>query len=80
MPLDSFSSGQLALSPASCEQAMLDIAQYRQTGLGIIEHVPGLAATGLNRLHVVLNADNRVGQAIRFFLFSSCRPPCFSMS
>ncbi len=49
-------------------QALLDIPQHGQAGFGIVEHVPWLAAPGLYGLHVVLDADNCIGHAIRFFL------------
>ena len=49
-------------------EPLLDISQHRKARLGVIEHVPGLAAAGLHRFHVVLDADDRVGQAISLFL------------
>ena len=40
------------------------LAQCAQAGLDVVEHVPGVAATALQRLHVVLERDDRVGQPL----------------
>ena len=48
--------------------ALFDVAQHGETGFGVIEHVPGLAAAGLHRLHVVFDADDGVGQSVRLLL------------
>ena len=34
------------------------------TGLGVVEHVPGIGAPGLQRLHVVLDAHDRIGETV----------------
>ena len=36
-----------------------------QRGIGIVEHVPRVGAAGLQRLHVVLDADDGIGQALQ---------------
>ena len=38
--------------------------ERHQAALGVVEHVPGIAAAGLQRLHVVLDADDRVREAV----------------
>ena len=53
---------------ACCMASVLDIAQHGKAGFGVVEHVPRLAAAGLDRLHVVLDADDRVGKSVGFFL------------
>ena len=35
-----------------------------QAALGVVQHVPGIAAPGLQRLHVVLDADDGVREAV----------------
>ena len=35
-----------------------------EAALGVVEHVPGVAAAGLQRLHVVLDADDRIRQPV----------------
>ncbi len=55
-------------------QALLEIPQDGKTGLRIVEHVPGLAATGFHRLHVVLDADDGVCQPVGFFLRQPAGP------
>ena len=44
--------------------ALGHLRQRLQTGLRVVEHVPGIRAAGLQRLHVVLEADHRVRQAV----------------
>ena len=58
-------------------ESLLDVAQYGQACLSIVQHVPGLAAAGFDRFHVVLDADNCVGQAIRFLIGELCRTAGF---
>ena len=38
--------------------------QRLQAGLRVVEHVPGIRAAGLQRLHVVLETDHRVRQPV----------------
>ena len=49
-------------------QPIFNITQDGEAGFGIVEHVPGLAAAGLNRLHVVLDADDRVRKPVSLSL------------
>ena len=35
-----------------------------EAGLRVVEHVPGIRAAGLQRLHVVLDGDHRVGEPV----------------
>ena len=42
----------------------LRIGEEMQTALGVVEHVPGVAAAGLDRFHVVLDRDDRVREPI----------------
>ena len=49
-------------------QTVFDIAQYAETGFGVVQHVPGLSATCFNRLHVVLNTDYGVRESVGFTL------------
>jgi hypothetical protein len=37
----------------------------RQRSLGVVEHVPGIGAPRLQRLHVVLDADDGIGQPVQ---------------
>ena len=41
------------------------LAEREQTAPGVVQHVGRLAATGLQCLHVVMQADDRVGQQIQ---------------
>ena len=52
-------------------QPLFDVSQHGQARFGIVEHVPGFAAPGLDRFHVVLNADNGIGEPVGFPL---CQP------
>ena len=61
---------------ARFEHALLDISQYGETSLGIVEHVPRFAAASLHRFHVVLDADNGIGKTIGFFLRQANRTAC----
>ena len=49
-------------------EALLEIAQYDQTGFRVVQHVPRLPPASLDCLHVVLDADDGICQSIRFFL------------
>ncbi len=54
-------------------EAFFQIAQYGETGLCVVEHVPGFAAPGFDGLHVVFDADDGIGQPIGFLLRQSGR-------
>ena len=45
----------------------LRIGQITQTGFRVVEHVPGIGTPGLDRFHVVLDRDDRIGEAIDGF-------------
>ena len=59
---DRYFPGLLGLQPR------FEIAQHAQTGFGVVQHVPGLTPAGFDCLHVILDADDGIGHAIRFFL------------
>ena len=42
----------------------LCLLERLHAGLRVVEHVPGIAAPGLQRLHVVLDTDNRIGEPV----------------
>ena len=45
---------------------------------GVVEHVPGIRAPGLQRLHVVLEADDRVRQAVEVARRHAVPPGCIT--
>ena len=44
--------------------ALRHLRQRLEAGLRVVEHVPGVRAASLQRLHVVLEADHRVGEPV----------------
>ena len=63
--------------PERCfEHALLDVPQYGEARLGIVEHVPRFAAPRLHRFHVVLDADYGIGKTVGFFLRQPDRAAC----
>ncbi len=55
------------LREAFADRHGLGLRQIAQAGLGIVEHVPGIGAAGLDRFHVVLDGDDAVGKPIDGF-------------
>ena len=55
-------------------QALPYVTQNRQAGFRVVQHVPRIGAPGLHRLHVILETDDGVGEAVRFFLSKPRRP------
>ena len=54
-------------------EALPYVAQNRQTGFGIVQHVPGVGTAGFHRLHVVLDADDGIRESIGFLLSQAGR-------
>ena len=52
--------------------------EHVEASFSIVEHVPGIASAGGNGLHVVLDADDRVGEALELVRihhrFARCEP------
>ncbi len=69
-----FHGARMRLLCRMLRESMLNVAQYGEARLRVVEHVPGLGAPGLDRFHVVLDADDRVGEAIRIALTKVLRP------
>ncbi len=49
-------------------EPLADIAQNRQAGFGVVQHVPGIGPAGFHRFHVVLDADDGIREPIGFLL------------
>ena len=49
-------------------EARANVAQHREACLCVVQHVPGIGTPGFHRLHVVLDADDGVGEAIGLLL------------
>ncbi len=55
------------------QQSPFRFAKYGEASFGVVKHVPGLATACLDRLHVILDADNGICEAVGFFLIQLCR-------
>ncbi len=56
------------LFPGCLRDAVFEIPQYSQAGFCVIQHVPGLAASGFHGLHVILDGNDCVCQSVGFLL------------